>query len=314
MENDFIIPAEPPVVDSVPLIAKEARILDRFERDLHGCSFAGEPRHAKLLFLAVYTQLLERPVSVVIKGLSSSGKSFLLKTVLKFFPKEAYEEVTGMSEKALVYWAVDLCHRHLVVTEFSGLQNPTGNWLLRNLLSEGRVRYSVVVNTDGKNETQEVTKDGPTGLLTTTTLSSLYTDDENRMLAITVEDDGEHIGNILEASAEMDAAVSATNPPSFAEWHALYDFLRSQLGNAEKPLAVKVQIPFAVTLAKLIKSKEARVTRDVEAVKSLMKAHALLHQESRRKHAKGHVIVELADYRVVYDLVADIVDCGSQAC
>jgi hypothetical protein len=50
-------------------------ILERFARDLARSGVAGESRVAKLLYLAVTSRLLGRPVSVAVKGPSSGGKS-----------------------------------------------------------------------------------------------------------------------------------------------------------------------------------------------------------------------------------------------
>jgi hypothetical protein len=49
--------------------------LERFARDLARSGVAGESRVAKLLYLAVTSKLLGRPVSVAAKEPSSGGKS-----------------------------------------------------------------------------------------------------------------------------------------------------------------------------------------------------------------------------------------------
>lgn len=58
----------------------------------------------KLLFLIFYTRFFSSPVSALIKGDSSGGKSKLLNTVLLFIPENAYVNLTGMSEKAIAHW------------------------------------------------------------------------------------------------------------------------------------------------------------------------------------------------------------------
>ena len=60
-------------------------ILERFARDLARSGVAGESRVAKLLYLAVTSRLLQRPVSIAVKGPSSGGKSYLTEQVLRFF-------------------------------------------------------------------------------------------------------------------------------------------------------------------------------------------------------------------------------------
>ena len=77
-------------------------ILALFAEEI-GRRVAGEARIAKLLYLALTSRLLEKPVSVAVKGPSSGGKTFLTEQVLYFFPEDAYHALTAMSEKALAY-------------------------------------------------------------------------------------------------------------------------------------------------------------------------------------------------------------------
>jgi hypothetical protein len=104
----------------------------------------GEDVNAKLLYLAVSSRLQPKPVSVAIKGPSSGGKSFTCETVLRTFPASAYYALSAMSEHALAYSQEPLSHRMLVVYEMAGLNSDFGSYLVRSLLSEGRVRYETV--------------------------------------------------------------------------------------------------------------------------------------------------------------------------
>src|SRR5215204_2062431 len=110
----------------------------------------GERRGAKLIYLAVTSRQLDRPVSVVVKGPSSGGKSFLTESVLRLFPPAAFYALTAMSDRALAYSNEPLKHRHLVIYEAAGMSGEFATYLIRSLLSEGRLRY----------ETVEQTKDG----------------------------------------------------------------------------------------------------------------------------------------------------------
>ena len=49
----------------------------------------GEERAIRLVYLAVTSRRLSRIVSLVVKGPSSAGKSFLVQQVLTLFPPEA---------------------------------------------------------------------------------------------------------------------------------------------------------------------------------------------------------------------------------
>jgi hypothetical protein len=109
-------------------------ILDRFARDLARAGVAGESRLAKLLYLAVTSRLLQKPVSIAMKGPSSGGKSYLTEQVLGFFPDEAYYALTAMSEHALAYSEEPLSHRFLVIYEAAGMNSDFQTYLMRSLL------------------------------------------------------------------------------------------------------------------------------------------------------------------------------------
>ena len=115
-------------------------ILERFARDLARSGVAGESRVAKLLYLAVTSRLLQKPVSIAVKDLSSGGKSYLAEQVLQFFPESSYYALTAMSEHALAYSDEPLVHRFLVLYEASGMESDFQTYLICSLLSEGKVR------------------------------------------------------------------------------------------------------------------------------------------------------------------------------
>src|SRR5438105_1676967 len=90
---------------------------------------------------------MDRPVSVAVKGPSSGGKSFVVESTLKFFPSEAFYALTAMSDRALAYSSEPLKHRLLVIYEAAGMASDFATYLIRSLLSEGRLRYETVEKT-----------------------------------------------------------------------------------------------------------------------------------------------------------------------
>jgi hypothetical protein len=55
-----------------------------------------------------------------------------------------------------------------------------------------------------------------------------------------------------------------------------------------------------------------RLRRDFKLILMLIRAHALLHQSSRRKDAENRLIAEIGDYAAVHQLVADLVAEGAE--
>ena len=283
-------------------LANEKDILEHFVCALRAAGIVGEKRAAKLIYLSLLSRFFQRPISAAIKGASSSGKSFLLESVLTFFPADAYYSVTAMSEHALAYSTESLKHRFLVVFEDGGLEGDFQSYLIRSLLSEGRIRYETVVKTSEGLEAILIEREGPTGLLVTTTRVRLHPENETRLLSIHVTDSPEQTSGILEALADEDQIDGV---PDLEQWHALQVWL----GQAKHG----VSIPFALKLSKMVPPSAVRLRRDFKVLLNAIRAHACLHQASREVDEKGRVVATLADYAAVYELVADLVAEGVEA-
>jgi hypothetical protein len=106
-------------------LARSESILELLDHELTKLGVVGERRGAKLIYLALTSRLLESPVSIVVKGPSSGGKSFLTESVLRLFPPAAYHAVTAMSDRALAYSNEPLKHRHLVLYEAAGMSGSS---------------------------------------------------------------------------------------------------------------------------------------------------------------------------------------------
>jgi hypothetical protein len=281
-------------------LAAHPRLLDAFAATLAASGVAGEARAAKLLYLILTSRLLDRPVSAVVKGPSSVGKSYLAEQVLAFFPASAYYALSAMSERALAYGEEPLSHRHLVIYEAAGLEGPFASYLVRSLLSEGRVRYETVEKTKDGLRPRLIEREGPTGLLLTTTRAGLHPENETRLLSIPTTDTREQTQAVLRALAnEQVMAVD------LAPWQALQTWLEG----AEH----RVTIPYAQTLAAAIPPVAVRLRRDFGAVLNLIRAHVVLHQKHRVTDAQGRLIATVEDYSVVRELVADLVADGVEA-
>jgi hypothetical protein len=280
-------------------LAKAPNILERFAAELAQSGVAGEVRTAKLLYLAVTSRLLERPVSIALKGPSSGGKSYVVERVLSFFPESAYYALTAMSERTLAYSEEPIKHRFLVIYEAAGMSGEFATYLMRSLLSEGRVRYETVEKTSEGIKPRLIEREGPTGLIVTTTAVKLHPENETRLLSLTVTDTQDQTRAVMAALAEV--ADEAT--PDLATWHAFQVWLEG----AEH----RVSIPYAKMLADLIPPVAVRLRRDFGALLNLIRAHALLHQATRERDGEGLIIATIEeDYAVVRDLVADLVSEG----
>jgi hypothetical protein len=279
-------------------LARAENILVEFDRALETVGLVDERRVAKLIYLAVTSRLLDRPVSIAVKGPSSGGKSFTVESVLRFFPDDAFYALTAMSDRALAYSTEPLKHRHLVMYEAAGMASDFATYLIRSLLSEGRLRYETVEKTRNGLVSKFIEREGPTGLIVTTTSLRLHPENETRMLSLTVSDTQEQTAAVFRALAN-----GGTGKTDLSRWQALQTWL------AASPC--EVEIPYASALAEMVPPLATRLRRDFKTVLTLIRAHALLHQANRRKDAEGRVVAELADYAAIRELVADLIAEGA---
>jgi hypothetical protein len=244
--------------------------------------------------------MLDRPVSAAIKGPSAGGKSFLVETVSGFFPPTAVYALTAMSEHALAYGTEPLQHRFLVLYEAAGLESEFAAYIVRSLLSEGRVRYETVEKTATGLQPRLIEREGPTGLITTTTAVALHPENATRLLSIPITDTAEQTRDVLRALASDDLS-----PPDISRWVALQEWLAA----AER----RVAVPFAGVLAELVPPVAVRLRRDFGAILNLIRMHALLHQASRERDEHGRIVATDDDYEAVRRLVVDLVSEGVEA-
>jgi hypothetical protein len=288
------IPADERARAQQPPLALEPNLLSRFGEELARCGLVGEERAAKLAYLAMTSRLLDQPVSIALKGPSAGGKSFLVETVLRFLPDSAFYELTGGSERAFAYSDEPLMHRVLVIYEAAGMTGDWASYLIRSLLSEGRIRYETVEKTKDGMRARMIEREGPTALACTTTRVRLHPENETRLLSIPVTDTAEQTKAVMRALANDDRCL-----PDLSEWIGLQRWI----AGAEST----VSIPYGAELSELIPAVAVRLRRDFSSLLGLISAHALLHQATRERDGRGRVVATIGDYAVVRELVAGLI-------
>ena len=171
---------------------------------------AGEEKNAKLLFLVGTSRLFRKPMHAGIKGPSAAGKSEVRTRTLDFFPPEDVIAFTALSEKALLYMPDDFHHKILSMGEaITGKEIEFQDYLLRELMSEGKLRYPVVQkNPDGELQTVTVEKEGPVAFLVTTTRNKLNPENETRMLSLEVDDSEAQTRTVMRKVAEVEGYIN----------------------------------------------------------------------------------------------------------
>jgi hypothetical protein len=181
----------------------------------------------------------------------------------------------------------------LVIYEAAGMDGDIASYVVRSLLSEGRLRYLTTGKDQEGIKGRWIERQGPTGLVTSTTAVNLHPESETRLLSVTVNDTPEQTKAILFGIADADD--DEDGDVDLDAWHALQRWL--ERGDC------RVTVPYRRRLAELIPPSAVRLRRDFKALLTLIKAHALLHQASRQRDRRGRVIACHEDYAQVRQIV-----------
>ena len=147
-----------------------------------------------------------------------------------------------------------------------------------------------------------IEKEGPTGLIVTTTATKLHPENETRLLSLGVKDTPTQTKAILHALARDNDLPPAVD---FTRWQALQEWLEA----GER----RVVVPFAERLADLVPPVAVRLRRDFRLLLTLIAAHALLHRETRDRDEQGRIVATLRDYAIARELAADLFAEGVDA-
>jgi hypothetical protein len=282
-------------------IADSKNILNLFVKDISKLGVVGEKKLIKVLYLALTSRFLDRPVSIVIKGGPSTGKSFVEEKVLSFFPDQACYKLTASSEKSMIYSDESFKHRFVTFFEASGINKGFQNYIIRTLLSEGYIKYEVTEKSkDGEFKTRNIIKEGPTGLITTTTKISLHNENETRYLSFQSDDTAEQTKKVLEVLAEEKMECV-----DFSKWRAFQVWLEHKIH--------QVKIPYRRVLWPLVDPRATRIRRDFKQFVNLIKAHAIIHQRNRKLSSDGKILANFDDYCAVHKIVSESISAGAEA-
>jgi DNA primase len=302
---------DPLVLSMADAIAKDPALVKRRLDMVNAAGVVGERNVAAMIFAALDSRLLPEdtasPNALAIKnaGHHGSGKSFTLKKCLEFYPEDAYHLITSGSAKSLYYLPDGLKHRALIVTEaFQFQPNNAADsefvYVVRSLLSEGRVSYQVPQkDDDGKFVTIEMRLDGPTSFLTTTVIDKLEPQLEDRLFSIHPDESMEQTRAIMSMTARIkDGSFDGVDAKTAHTWKLFHSML--------KP--VGVVIPFAGQISSYIQrgSKLPIATRRAfNRVLAIIQTVTCAYQYQRSQDCKGRLVAEICDYWMALQIVRE---------
>jgi hypothetical protein len=186
--------------------------LELVAASIRSAGYGGDLRPALLTYLAATSRLLAMrdgamPVHLLLLGPAGAGKSYTLKVVLDHLPPEAFCVIDAGSPRVLIYDTCELAHRLVVFGEADSLpageDNPAAS-AVRGLLQDHHLHYAVTEKEpkSGGYRVRQITKPGPTTLITTST-RRLGPQLDSRLFILEVPDDRAQTAAALRTQAEL---------------------------------------------------------------------------------------------------------------
>ncbi len=279
----------------------QPKLINLISEDIEKIGVIGEKPNALLIYLIATSRLLSDPLSTIVKGSSSAGKSQLVKRIMSLMPKEVIKDYAHLSAKALSYMEEgSLRHKVLVVYERPGAE--AGDYQIRILQSEQNFKIATTIKDPktGKFRVQEKEIAGPLAYIETTTETTIHPENETRNFSIFVDESSEQTQRIQESQKSKYQLIGSNKIEKdviIKKHHTVQRLLLSH----------KVLIPFIKHISFPINNIRSR--RDFPRFLALIECITIIHQKQRQINCfdGGEVLIAtIDDYCIAYDLAHKI--------
>lgn len=259
---------------------QDPNILQKINNTL-GIRIVGEENLRMLLFLCGFSVFHRYKMSAIVQGAAATGKSYICRNVLKFFPNVIH--FSRMTPAFLDRLRMNIDNYIFYVYELLASQEATGQ--LRLVLSEGELRLATVVGHGPNNVETRIISTKGTPVYITTTIRNIVEDQlGSRCWLVNTNESEEQTKKVVNHIALRHST------PDWDSWKEEEIQLRYLVNffsyfRVSKVLGYEdfddILIPYAVELATLFGMKEERMRRDYERLLNLIKTVTLLHYKQR---------------------------------
>lgn len=301
------------LVDKAKTFLGRPELVDLIAKHIEILGLVGEPSLGCALYLINTSRLLVRPLSGIVLGTSSSGKSHATATVGKLFPAEAVYQAHRITPSALNYLPKgSLVHRAVIAGERSRKQDDDqaeATRALREMIGDGVLRLLMTGKDEkGNLTTFNVEQPGPISYVESTTLglNEIFDEDKTRFLFLCVNETKQQNQRVIRSLIQ-----AARAPRSTTEIESLVSLHHTAQRLLEP---CEVLIPFADRLEVCLPADRTEVRRAFGHLLGLIRAVGLLHQYQRGRDDAGRLIATVDDYEVVRRHLTEPIARGLGVC
>ena len=185
------------------------KLMQGLKSVLHEVGLIGEEDNGTLLFLIFLTRNFDNPLHVIVHGTSGSGKTHLLKSVLKLVPPEVVYTTTALTENVLFYPPYKEFWKHKILL----LEDLDGSYAallpLREFMSNQYIsKYSTEHDPrSGEFKQKFLEAEGPIVIAGATTKERQYEDNANRAFLLYVNESHDHKARVMEHQSKQAAGL-----------------------------------------------------------------------------------------------------------
>jgi len=266
---------------------------------IKGTGVAGEEKNSLIFYLVFTSRVTEEPLSVVVKGESSAGKSYVVSRVMKLFPSNAYIDITDATAQSFFYAPKDhFAHKIILIFEKHG--GEKADYSIRSLQSEKKlkIQHTVKNQATGEWETKEKEVDGIVGFITTTTEAIIHSENETRNISIFPDESEYQTEKTFEITDAKYRGKEELDEKVLEQWRNIQLSLKTY----------NVLIPFVEEVRDRFPKKPIRVRRDYGKILALIAVITLLHQRQREiveKNGCEYLMATLVDFHIARVLLED---------
>ncbi|MEX2398774.1 MAG: toprim domain-containing protein [Candidatus Saccharimonadales bacterium] len=284
LKPDIVTLNELEKAEAIKLL-KSNHLIKELKGAMKKTGLIGETDNGLLLFLIFLTRNFDYPLHALVHGSSGSGKTNLLKSILKLVPEESKYSTTALTENVLFrppfkdFWK----HKILLLEDLDGsykalypLREFMTNQFISKLASEPDPKT-------GQFKQVQLEAQGPIVIAGATTKDRIYEDNSNRSFLIHVNESKSHQEEILNFQNKLAAGLVDDTGIEKAV---------HKIQNIQRLLSNKIKVinPFQpeLKLPEYVFKKLRTNTHYITLIKSI----TFLHQY-QRKHQKNQTTGEI---------------------
>lgn len=171
-------------------------------KDFLTLGYVGENENKLLVFFAALSRLLDDPLNIYIQAGSSSGKSYLLETLIQMLPDECLIDSSSFSDKALYYCDDDYFMGKVFILGES-VHDEGIEAQIRLMQSEKKISRMVTLKDEsGMMRTRLIKKQVRSSFMSTSTALYLNPENASRCMILHVDESKEQTTKVLKKQRE----------------------------------------------------------------------------------------------------------------